>query len=258
MGTRYWSQTMVKSLPLSNAFVLVTFTFLLTHCAPSGGSGDAAPPVQPVLIQSPNDSSSAANPAAIPTANPADAVTAGSMTDGNLSNSEKGYPSSSTQSPPQQDQNSGKNQGEKQTLPASQEPTELMAIVHFDFDRSIIRPEDQILLDHLLENLNGREISKIRITGHADRIGTDSYNLRLSRRRAEVVARYLLQRSRNLLTQPIQPVLMEIIAKGESEPITTRCPSDGSRADEIQCLAPDRRTEVSVSVNFSGVALTYN
>jgi OOP family OmpA-OmpF porin len=229
---------MVKSLPLSNAFVLVTFTFLLTHCAPSGGSGDAAPPVQPVLIQSPNDSSSAANPAAIP--------------------SEKGYPSSSTQSPPQQDQNSGKNQGEKQTLPASQEPTELMAIVHFDFDRSIIRPEDQILLDHLLENLNGREISKIRITGHADRIGTDSYNLRLSRRRAEVVARYLLQRSRNLLTQPIQPVLMEIIAKGESEPITTRCPSDGSRADEIQCLAPDRRTEVSVSVNFSGVALTYN
>ena len=63
---------------------------------------------------------------------------------------------------------------------------------YFDFDKSIIKKEDEEKLNYLLElvqTLNG----SVRIEGHTDDKGTEAYNLNLSSKRSKKVCQYLLK-----------------------------------------------------------------
>lgn len=77
---------------------------------------------------------------------------------------------------------------------------------------------------------------RARITGHADRFGRQAYNLALSRRRAENVVRYLVDKGMK------QEDLL-ILAKGETQPKVT-C-AGGLNPETVACLAPNRRVEIS-------------
>ena len=55
---------------------------------------------------------------------------------------------------------------------------------------------------------------KLRIEGHTDAVGTEEYNLNLSKRRALSVARYLVEQG------GIAPERLAVVGKGKSEPIT--------------------------------------
>ena len=75
----------------------------------------------------------------------------------------------------------------------------------------------------------------VDITGHADRLGSTEYNLKLSQRRADAVRAYLVGRG-------IDGARLKAYGRGESQPVVT-C-SDKRRADLIKCLEPNRRVVV--------------
>lgn len=71
---------------------------------------------------------------------------------------------------------------------------ELSERVFFDFDKDTIKPISYPLLDEVVKVLKARpDLGKIRIEGHTDGIGSDAYNLDLSRRRSRSVVLYLIE-----------------------------------------------------------------
>ena len=71
---------------------------------------------------------------------------------------------------------------------------DIQAMIHFDYDKSDIKPEDQATLDRKAAILNANSDLKIRISGHADERGSDEYNLALGNRRALAAKRYLVNK----------------------------------------------------------------
>jgi OOP family OmpA-OmpF porin len=64
--------------------------------------------------------------------------------------------------------------------------------VFFAFDRAEIDDDARKELDALAEKLRENGIDQVIAVGHADPVGTEAYNQRLSERRAEAVRDYLL------------------------------------------------------------------
>ncbi len=65
-------------------------------------------------------------------------------------------------------------------------------LVFFDFNSTELTPEAKKILQTAADNANRRNITKIEVTGHTDTVGSDAYNMRLSKRRAEAVKAALL------------------------------------------------------------------
>ena len=66
--------------------------------------------------------------------------------------------------------------------------------VHFDFDRSDVRPDDAAVLEEKLAVLQRNPELQIQVTGHCDERGSDEYNFALGNRRALAAKRYLTDR----------------------------------------------------------------
>ena len=82
--------------------------------------------------------------------------------------------------------------------------------------------------------------TRIVITGHTDRKGDDMYNMNLSQLRAQTVRSYLVQRG-------INPSSMIAVGAGKSKPVK-ECPTNLSRQQEIDCLQPNRRVSLDITV----------
>ena len=63
--------------------------------------------------------------------------------------------------------------------------------VHFDFDKAKIRPSDEPILDEAADILKQNASVAVEVNGYCDIVGTDQYNMKLSRRRAAAVVKYL-------------------------------------------------------------------
>ena len=98
------------------------------------------------------------------------------------------------------------------------------ARVFFDFNKYELKEEGKKLLDDIAKNTNN-----IRLLGHADKIGTDKYNMDLSKRRAIAVKYYLQSKGvSNIHT----------FYAGERMPIV-KC-----KSDDVKCLSPNRRVDI--------------
>jgi len=64
-------------------------------------------------------------------------------------------------------------------------------LVFFDFNKSDLTADSLKIVDQAAANAGPAKATEITVTGHTDTVGSDAYNLRLSRRRAESVAAQL-------------------------------------------------------------------
>jgi OOP family OmpA-OmpF porin len=117
------------------------------------------------------------------------------------------------------------------------------AAVLFDFDRSAVRPAEAAKLDELGGKFKAGGFDRIEAIGHADRIGSDAYNQKLSERRAEAVRAYLVGKG-------VDGARIRTEARGESESATgSSCRDMGAERRRnqklVQCLQPDRRVQVT-------------
>ena len=65
-------------------------------------------------------------------------------------------------------------------------------MIHFDLDKSNIRPDAEVELQKIVEVLKEYPDMKIDIRSHTDSRASDAYNLRLSDRRAKSTLEYLV------------------------------------------------------------------
>jgi peptidoglycan-associated lipoprotein len=68
----------------------------------------------------------------------------------------------------------------------------LASMIHFDYDKSNIRPDDMGTLDAKVAILQANPDLRIRVGGHCDERGSDEYNLALGNRRAQSTKQYLV------------------------------------------------------------------
>jgi OOP family OmpA-OmpF porin len=118
------------------------------------------------------------------------------------------------------------------------------ADVLFDFDKAVVKPEGKSKLDDLSSKVKGINLEVIIAIGHADSIGSDAYNQRLSVRRAESIKAYMVSRG-------IEANRIYTEGKGEKQSVTGgRCKGMGkehrSNKKMVECLQPDRRVEIEV------------
>jgi outer membrane protein OmpA-like peptidoglycan-associated protein len=106
-------------------------------------------------------------------------------------------------------------------------------LVFFDFDRSDLTSDgQQVVATAAKDAIDGKAVS-LDVVGHADRSGTDEYNLGLSERRANTVKGELVRLG-------VPESAIQISWKGESEPLVAT--EDGVRE------AQNRRA--SITINF--------
>lgn len=101
----------------------------------------------------------------------------------------------------------------------------------FDFDSATLRPEAREKLRRLAESLKKYPDTEVLIVGHTDSVGPEAYNQRLSERRAEAAASFLMQ-------QGIRPSRIRTIGKGETEPIASNDTETGRQLN--------RRVEIAI------------
>lgn len=65
--------------------------------------------------------------------------------------------------------------------------------IFYDFDKATLRPESTEALDGLVQMLNDNPNITIEMASHTDRVGTEEYNIDLSKRRAKSVIDYLIE-----------------------------------------------------------------
>jgi outer membrane protein OmpA-like peptidoglycan-associated protein len=119
-----------------------------------------------------------------------------------------------------------------------EEVFEEKAVVQFDFDKSVLKPEGINLLKPLLKTLNRKKESTLNIGAHADAYGTHQYNQRLSERRAKSVLDYFVSNG-------IAKSRIEAVGFGE-ELLLNNCSAGTDCTEEEHSL--NRRAELKVQL----------
>lgn len=119
------------------------------------------------------------------------------------------------------------------------EKVTLQSDVLFEFDKADLRPAGREELDQLAERIKDAQVESVVAVGHADRIGPEQYNEKLSAERAEAVKQYLAQKG-------IEQQRVQAQGAGESQPVTAGNCKGLTGAKLIACLQPDRRVEIEV------------
>ncbi|KQT26054.1 hypothetical protein ASG22_05055 [Chryseobacterium sp. Leaf405] len=130
----------------------------------------------------------------------------------------------------------------KETLPGAQvervgdgiKITLNESIVNFAFNSSDLTAVAKTNLDKLSQVLANNPDTNINIYGYTDSVGSDSYNLSLSERRANSVKSYLLSKG-------ITSNRMFAKGEGESSPVATNDTDEGR--------AKNRRVEFAITAN---------
>ena len=107
----------------------------------------------------------------------------------------------------------------------------------FDTNSSTIKPGFDSTMDKLADVVVRYGKNTLVVVGHTDNVGSDSYNQKLSERRAAAVAQYFESRR-------VNPVRLSVSGKGESSPVA----SNASEAGRQQ----NRRVEIYVEPVVQG------
>ena len=100
-----------------------------------------------------------------------------------------------------------------------------------DSDKAVIKPEGKSKLDDISNKTKGVNLEVVIAIGHADSVGSDAYNQRLSVRRAESVKAYLVSKG-------VEANRVYTEGKGEKQPVADNKTKEGR--------AKNRRVEIEV------------
>lgn len=108
--------------------------------------------------------------------------------------------------------------------------------IYYDFDKFDIRPDAAIILDKLVVTMHKNPTLRIELSSHTDSRGSDTYNMKLSQKRAQAAVDYIV-------TKGIEKD--RLVAKGYGETrLVNQC------ANGVKCTPEEhqanRRTEVEV------------
>ena len=102
----------------------------------------------------------------------------------------------------------------------------------FDLNSANLKPEGKAELNALARQVQGmEEVNSIKIVGHTDSSGSETYNQALSERRAVAVKDYLVELG-------ISPQVLSTEGKGESSPVASNATREGR--------ASNRRVELTI------------
>jgi outer membrane protein OmpA-like peptidoglycan-associated protein/uncharacterized membrane protein (UPF0127 family) len=131
------------------------------------------------------------------------------------------------------------NPGSGNTCPIPIAAT-LSADTLFGFDQATLQPDGMKDLDTLIQSTHGQAYDTLTVTGYTDPIGTDAYNLDLSRRRAEAVRDYLLAHG-------LKVDHVNVIGAGADGLVVPPEACTGKSGADLQsCYAPNRRVIVEL------------
>jgi OOP family OmpA-OmpF porin len=105
--------------------------------------------------------------------------------------------------------------------------------VHFDFNKAIIRPGDAAVLDEAVTILKANPGVVIDVNGYCDAIGGIEYNQRLSERRGNAVANYLLNGG-------IQATQLRVHGYGKTGFVATNRTAEGRAQNRRVELVPEQ------------------
>lgn len=107
--------------------------------------------------------------------------------------------------------------------------------VHFAFNKAVIRATSYPLLDKIFNDIQSRsEVQSVRVEGHTDNIGSDTYNQKLSVKRANSIRTFLINKG-------YEANKIVAVGMGESNPIddnTTRNGRAHNRRVEFHLQVP--------------------
>jgi outer membrane protein OmpA-like peptidoglycan-associated protein len=115
----------------------------------------------------------------------------------------------------------------------------LSADVLFDFDKSNIRPDAAQALEQLATVIRQRSHGIVRIEGHTDSKGTNSYNQRLSKARARAVEDWLVHKD------GFRPGLFATEGFAARRPVAPNAKPDGR--DDPEGRQRNRRVELVIA-----------
>lgn len=109
-----------------------------------------------------------------------------------------------------------------QVSPIQEDLVLVLNNVFFDFDNATLKPESFPELNRIIGLMQDKTAMQIEIAGHADATGSQTYNLRLSERRAKAVVKYLTDKG-------ISTSRIAVVFFGEEKPIAPNTTPDGRR-----------------------------
>jgi OOP family OmpA-OmpF porin len=107
----------------------------------------------------------------------------------------------------------------------------------FAFNKAVLSDAAKHRIDEeVLPKLTGcAQVDFVSVTGHADRLGSQQYNQKLSEKRADAVAAYLKSKGVN--------APMDTLGLGKTQSIKS-CDDKLPRKQLIECLTPNRRVVI--------------
>lgn len=137
--------------------------------------------------------------------------------------------------------------GKVESLEVKETPTEvridLAADVLFDFDKADLLPKAQQTLSQAADIIRNKAKGKVRIEGYTDAKGSDSYNQRLSERRAVVVETWFKTKG------DLKAIAFVTEGFGARNPIAPNAKPDGS--DDPNGRQKNRRVEIIIQKTSS-------
>ena len=125
--------------------------------------------------------------------------------------------------------------------PVTVQKVNLSADALFAFNKATLKPNGKTTLDDFVRDLGNAHYDAVKVVGHADRIGSHSYNQKLSVKRADSVKDYLVSKG-----VPADKITASGV--GETQPVTKPGECVGRKSPKlIACLQPDRRVEIEVT-----------